>query len=1579
MKKGLKVLFKSISMCLCLLFMASFFSGCAKNDDKSSAYTISGYVYDEYGLPVEGVTIASDFGDTQTDKDGKYTFANIEGSIVLSPSMKGYQFEEVSKYVKNQYDDANFVAYKEYTVSGTAHNNEVAVPNASIKLSSLAGDFYTMTDEEGKFVVSGVAGRTNITCEVDGIEFYSTSASLDAPNVAISTTSSLTIKVASDDLLDLSKVELWLDGSKLLFADSQKVIQNVKCGSTVELKSSYYHFDKPATFVVDELNQVESFNLNRIYSISGSVVSGSVPLANANVFVDGKLASQTNESGLFELDGLWAERKISAEYAGFDFETSTVGFANGSIALNGTKEIILDLVLDYGDGEDIVVSNATADREDNKVVIKKSVLGETVSVSSSKYYFATSSFVVGDDNNYLLAGQRKYALEIQGLDQVADYDVYVDGVLASYGQLQALYGEHEISIKNESYLFSSAVVTAENNIARIEYRVPHTVVFEVSSGDMLLAGAEIEVYSYCEDWDVEPQPGYVIISNGSSKPSFVRLTATTNADGVAIVENVFEGDSITISKTGYNDCIKTSYFGEETIEIDLSYNISGVVKTGTEVIEQAEVVVGNKEVLTDLYGCFEIFGLYGENEVVVSKDGFDFNALDVSSNTSNIQVQGTYSISGKIDVEDAQTYKVVVLNASTAASQEMTVDQDGEYLLENMAGKYLVYVIDSNSQNALNPTSYTVTGSTVCNFSSSGFSVEGYVKTGSIAISYAKVTAGALSVYTDATGYYKFELLTEVCEISVSKAGYVFSNSIMAEEDMTDANFSATYSVSGKVVFGSYNLSGVNVFVSGQAEAVAVSNASGEFEIAGLVGSQTLTFAKDGYVFELSQAVSSYQTGLMIGSKKIVSIVIASGANAIEGADYFVNGQKVGTADSNEITLTLAFGDVVSFEKEGFDIDDVTISNQSSYAPVSSYMISVTVVSGTEKITGYEVYLNGSLTKDIVVSGNTFTMSGLVGDNVVDVRKTGYEFEEQTIVSNTSVTFNGTFTISGNVFVGSKKLEGVVVSAGGKDATTDADGYYEISGLSGKVSISASKTGYEFDSYSNKLGSQTITFDASYTLSGVVKSGDLAISIADVSVVADGVAAVLTAKTDTNGNFVISGVRGNANIIISKDGYNAVTLEGYNDYVSNVAVNLTYSYTITFDFAALSGNVENITLYFNGEARIVAGGSIKLTNLSGVNTISFEAASRKFSIASQEIKQPGALNVGVYPSYNVEGYVKAEIGHAIANIKVANESGAYCMTDANGYYKLNDIAGTIFVSDDSITRENKTVDSNGRYDFTVSNTDFAFMLYGNANKNLDSASSVQIIGDGTVVGDAGITSTTQYAHALVKRDQAGNIIRHNLNYGDSVLGIDPKVSLIAIGTKSGGSISWEYEELRGGSITSKTTANHSTAGLAATTPAAFQGTYGSAPDAYSSYVINKSTATLSSINFDSGSQMYTVVFRSPMSSQTGYQKQIAKLAPSGTSYVQDSGSYCQLTIKITKAGWIKQVDAHDQYKINQTVKVTVTSDLTYTYYTDKPNYHINIISRNDVNAALVYSNQTQAASYGSARSYDIVAKTIYGN
>ena len=57
--------------------------------------------------------------------------------------------------------------------------------------------------------------------------------------------------------------------------------------------------------------------------------------------------------------------------------------------------------------------------------------------------------------------------------------------------------------------------------------------------------------------------------------------------------------------------------------------------------------------------------------------------------------------------------------------------------------------------------------------------------------------------------------------------------------------------------------------------------------------------------------------------------------------------------------------------------------------------------------------------------------------------------------------------------------------------------------------------------------------------------------------------------------------------------------------------------------------------------------------------------------------------------------------------------------------------------------------------------------------------------------------------------------------------------------------------------------------------------------------------------------------------------------------------------------------------------VTVTSDVKYTYHTDKPNYHINTITRDNVNGSLELSQQTEVDLF-SFKKYDVVSKTIYG-
>ena len=79
-----------------LLFLHSTVRSKKKIEDNfeyDETFSISGYVWDEYGDPVEGVTVSTSFSQTETDKDGKYTFVGLNGSVVVSVEKEGYQFE----------------------------------------------------------------------------------------------------------------------------------------------------------------------------------------------------------------------------------------------------------------------------------------------------------------------------------------------------------------------------------------------------------------------------------------------------------------------------------------------------------------------------------------------------------------------------------------------------------------------------------------------------------------------------------------------------------------------------------------------------------------------------------------------------------------------------------------------------------------------------------------------------------------------------------------------------------------------------------------------------------------------------------------------------------------------------------------------------------------------------------------------------------------------------------------------------------------------------------------------------------------------------------------------------------------------------------------------------------------------------------------------------------------------------------------------------------------------------------------------------------------------------------------------
>ncbi len=1575
MKNGIKVLFKSITLCFCLLFMASFFSACGKGKQNTATYTISGYVFDEYGSAVQGVTISSDIGNATTDEEGKYTFANVEGSLVLSPLKEGYHFAETSKYVKNATDDANFEAFKEYVVSGTALNNNVAVANASIYLSSLAGDFYTMTDENGEFKVSGVAGETEISCKVDGIEFFATSATRVAPNVMIDTTSSLTIKVATnEEAVDLSKLELWVNGSKLLLAENEKVLNNIKCGSKVELKSDYYHFDKPATFVVDTLNQVETFNLNKYYNLSGMVLSGQTGIPSANVFVDGKLATETNLSGGFTLSKLYGERTITAEIDGFTFDSAESDYKSTTITLNGTKEISLNINFDFGAENDVLVSNTSAIKEDNIFTIKSAELGETISVSSNNYHFSNASFVVGSENAYELDAKLIYNATVEGIAGI-DAVILLDGEPVEINQLNGIFGNHEISARYLDYIFTSANVTAERSVARLGYKIPYTATVSARSGDIVLQGATVKVNNIA--------------------------AGVTNAEGEIELSNIFIGDKVSVSLDGYNltDCV----FVGNNIYANLSYNVSGYVKTGNEFVDQAVVTINDKSCTTNSEGYFAINNIYGTNQVVTAKDGFVFASCSVQMASSNIVVSGTYSISGVVQVDEGDSvtnYKIKIISTADASEIEVVLPASGEYQVSGLMGKYIAYAVNQAGANALNPMYYTISSSGVINFSSSGFSVEGTVTTGGKPVAYAKVTAGAISVYTNSEGKYKFELLTSACDITVSKTGYAFSSAIRVEEDATDVNFEATYTVSGFAKFGEYALDDVSVYLTGSDSVLAVTGQDGYFEVSGLSGEVSLSLLKAGYVFEPITKITGYTDSIAASAKIIASVGVVSGSFSITGVNYSVNGLSSGIIEGANKNITLNYGDVISFEKTGYVISEIIVnSNQNSYLATASYTVSASLVSGAEKLSGYEVYLNGKKAENVLVSGNTFTVSGLVGENVLEVKKSGFEFAAQTVTNATEVEFVGTFTISGFAMVGAKPIEGVIITAGGKQTTTASDGSFSLSGLAGKVSISASKQGYTFSAYTNKISNQTITFDARYTLSGVVKSGDLVIAKALVEVISTETDEVLSRLTADDGSFEISGVKGNAKIIVSKAGYDEASIDGFNDYNANIALNMTYKYTVRFTFP-VTQVLETVYVTFNGKKYKVdpkqtgedRNPVFEQSSLQGTNTMSFEIENRKFSQNNMTISapivpltpsDPTYLEIEVYPSYDISGVVVVNIGgneYALEGIKVTANSDTQ-ITDASGRFTFTNAAGYLSIDNPNVEKANIDINHAGSdYKLEISQFDYAHLIYDMAIDNLDAAKSVEILGKGKVIGDPDIgSSTEQFVHAVYRRDQNGSIIKQNLNYGSAVLGVDPKVSLVAIKTYDSSSNQWVWKSqvVREDAVTGETTANHNYSEFKTTTPDAFKATYGSRPDDYSTYIITKDNTSLVANSFTFDGNTYKFTFRSPMSKQKNYQVQIAAIAPSGTKYTEDENSFTELTIEINKDFWITKISAHDEYRINKITNVAITSNVTYTYYTQSLYNDITPISTDNITASLTISQPIQAASYGTAVG-DIVSKTIYG-
>ena len=321
------------------------------------------------------------------------------------------------------------------------------------------------------------------------------------------------------------------------------------------------------------------------------------------------------------------------------------------------------------------------------------------------------------------------------------------------------------------------------------------------------------------------------------------------------------------------------------------------------------------------------------------------------------------------------------------------------------------------------------------------------------------------------------------------------------------------YTISGRITASNGNpLSGVNVSTSDGFS--AVTNANGEYTIQGLSASTyTVIPSLSGASFTPpSITVQLTSSNPSVSGVNFVSSPLTPGSFSVSGIVKDANDTPIANAQ-----VTDGFGHTASTNSSGtYTLSGLSAGMYTLSAARAGYVFDPPAQQITLTANATEVNFTGT-----VVSGGSYTIAGRVvdvnqqpiadvnvsagsafnaltnsngdyaitnltaGSYVVSPSKSGYTFTPLArvvslsgLINPTEIDFEGasgnypTYSISGQVTLGSTGMEGVVVTDDkGHSSTTNSSGNYVLSGLyAGSYTLSAVKTGYSFTpSFSNPV------------------------------------------------------------------------------------------------------------------------------------------------------------------------------------------------------------------------------------------------------------------------------------------------------------------------------------------------------------------------------------------------------------------------------------------------------------------------------------------------------------------------------
>ncbi len=1074
-------------------------------------------------------------------------------------------------------------------------------------------------------------------------------------------------------------------------------IKNVKPNTKIKLESSSFFIDNNEFTVTNENRQV-SFNCEKFYSANIKVVSGQTILQDAELLVNGNIYLTQNNNGLVLLENLHGESIITARLNDFNFDTKTINYnTNNDVTITGTFDLNLDITTDDNLYDDIkvIINGKEISVLNNKLNLLDVQLGDNILIDSDNYYIENQEFEILSTNNLVLNLFRYFTLNLSvtyknnPLSNVNviigddSYNLNTNGLLI----VDNLYGNRDVEINLNGYKFDKYITNINNcNIEAVAKKI-FNLTGKVVSGDIILENAIVRtnnqeiltdnngefvveglyeggtivasLNNYNEaqiEYEIENEyliinltyniAGEIVCGDNKLNDVIVKVgeqTTTTNLDGKFVLSNLQGNSKIEFEKAYYNFSSVNVNKENKNILVTSTYYIEGNVTDSTNnAITDFNIILidvnSDEQILTTTNneGYFIFNNLLGEY-VLLYDTNVDFTLKpsyhDVTSGGRYNFSNNGYGFSGRV-----MCGEIPVANVQITAGEQTTTT--------NEQGYYTFALITKPTTLSLYKNGYTFENNNFAineelderidiNFNCT-YSISGNVLSGKLPLENALVEIQNKVCQTDESGYYVINGIEGHASITITKQGYTFEGKTEISEAET-LSFNAYYTAKYKIVTGEINVSGVTLVTNNGS---FISDSSGLIIVENVEIGESFTLSKEGYNFSDYTFNGFSSSEIIINCSYNIVGTVFNGEATISNVSVLLNNNIITTSDSNGcfVLNNLEGKNYLSFSMENYQFDNIEISSPINLEVYAKYSVSGYVKVGSSALSNVKV-IAGKFETTTNGAGY-FEINGLTTKVNLILEKEGYEFEGQFEVNGFSeLEFKATYMVCGYVRSGSDGVSGVLVtsSIGGNGIETDLNGYYEIRGQEGIITLTFEKDGYEtvvsqsINAFTNNLN-VNLTYSVVINFSGTDDYSGIFVSVNG------------SRKEYSDSTITLSGLEGFNKITFSKTGYsfnpNEYGVEGY----VIIEVELIRYYSANFRVVTDSG-------LFVSDAQVYAG--TKLANFGQDGKYYVDELSNK---------------VNVYAYFSVKNSEGKELFSYTKNYGIIEDSGTYTITISNDEY-----------------------------------------------------------------------------------------------------------------------------------------------------------------------------------------------------------------------------------------------------------------------------------------------------------------------